>query len=278
MPGTARPDVFGRSRRSRAIRSAGTWPSRTYPSTSAVWQAARSLGTACLALIGRRSLRFSVVTGNPYRCRWPTHWVQHPQVGLLYTVISESGSAPARKSRPAASVIPSATPPSSSVIRDLSTFIMSSGRKRCPLTLVDRARRPDHVRLTIQGNRTRVARLAPPTLPCGTRARVVAWLMALGLHCRPVLVSAIALVVLCATSGEHTAPVTPGGCGLQAPEFWKPDGHAAGIVHARAAIGIPDPTAACWIGHLEIAGASCPAPPRFALSPRAPPIVTPLSA
>jgi hypothetical protein len=52
IPGTANPMAVGRFSRSRRTAAAGTCPSSTYPSTSAVWQAARSPGTPSRFLTG----------------------------------------------------------------------------------------------------------------------------------------------------------------------------------------------------------------------------------
>src|ERR1700716_2483499 len=56
MPGTANPMAVGRLSSNRRTAAAGTCPSSTYPSTSAVWQAARSAGTPNRALTGSRSV------------------------------------------------------------------------------------------------------------------------------------------------------------------------------------------------------------------------------
>lgn len=102
--------------------------------------------------------------------------------------------------------------------------------------------------------------------------------MAPWLRCCPVLVAVTALVTVCATSGEHAVATNPGGCGLQAPEIWKPAAHAMEFVHAGVAIEVPNPTTPRWIGSPEVRAVGWQPPDRSHLSPRAPPALGPLSA
>lgn len=81
IPGSANPTASGRSSRSRRMAPAGTCPSITYPSTSAVWHDAAPSGTPCSVLNPASCGSSEISTLAPRSCRYPTHSPQHPQPG-----------------------------------------------------------------------------------------------------------------------------------------------------------------------------------------------------
>jgi len=96
MPGTERPTMSGRSSSRRRITSAGTCPSITYPSITAVWHAVRLELTMCSRFTAAISDTYSVVTSKPSSRKCSAHLPQQPQVGDAYTSTS-AGAALARE-------------------------------------------------------------------------------------------------------------------------------------------------------------------------------------
>src|SRR6266851_260772 len=101
IPGTARPAIAGCSRSTFAMRSAGTCPSTTYFPTFAVWQDASCRGTVKSVMTSSRLSVSCTTTVYPATRRWSTHFAQHPQVGLLYTVtVVAADAGPGSSERP----------------------------------------------------------------------------------------------------------------------------------------------------------------------------------
>lgn len=87
IPGTASPRTEGRCSRSLRIAEAGTCPSMTKPSISAVWQDARADGTPSFAFKRLICPSSTTVTAKPFARKWSAQAVQHPQFGSLVTVM-----------------------------------------------------------------------------------------------------------------------------------------------------------------------------------------------
>ena len=83
IPGTAIPATWGRSDSIRFTCSAGTWPSTTYPSTSAVWHDALDTGTPASRFTDMRSLTLRASTVKPASRRCSTHPLQQPHDSVL---------------------------------------------------------------------------------------------------------------------------------------------------------------------------------------------------
>lgn len=87
MPGSARPTTSGLVDSRRRMAPAGTCPSMTYPSTSAVWHDPAPTGTPWDFLNAEISGSSVSCTSAPRLCRYPTHDEQQPQPGVSCTSI-----------------------------------------------------------------------------------------------------------------------------------------------------------------------------------------------